>query len=231
MFNTAYQDLRGSVYGIVADFGNGSATGTAFMIAPGICATAAHNLHEGRNVLKSVTKTTKIYVIRALDFLNAPIKMSAARLLAEDIEADLALIEIMEPTDPTSIKLFHNELEMGTRFGTLGFPFSRYTRAYGNQLPGFDFIERFQGSVISCSRQVKSLAGGNATVGLYQTRMICDVGSSGAPGFTDDASVVGMIMASIAYSNKVGQNVYSYLLPSTYIISLAQKNNVKLTIA
>ncbi len=225
MFTTACDALRESVYGVIADFGDSSVTGTAFMIAPGVCVTAAHVLREGRALRSQVLTTPKISVVRSPDILKTPMKISEARLLAEDVDIDLALIEIMEPTSSTSVKLlYHTQAGVGTSCGTLGFPFSSYTfytSPGGQSLLKADFNEHFRGAYISGFRSVRSFAGSEALHDIYETDSPMYIGSSGSPGFTEDGSVFGMHVGGVN-----DNEIFEVWLPSTYIINLATQNHV-----
>ena len=106
--------MRESIYGILCqspiavdqvNCGNG----TAFMIAPGVCATAAHVLHVEGDKSKPLHK--KIEVIRTPD-IGTP--MAEAKLIAEDIDRDLALIEIINPVNLSIVTLYPSIIERGT---------------------------------------------------------------------------------------------------------------------
>src|SRR5476651_2478845 len=146
MFRNACVVIRESIYGVLCQspagedkvtFGNG----TAFIIAPGICATAAHVLHVDGNVSNPVHQ--KIEVIRAPDIGKS---MLHAKLIAENIDRDLALIEIIDPLNTTSVVLYNANIERGTTCGSLGFPLSSVD-VTNNQV-SFNLVERFQGAHI-----------------------------------------------------------------------------------
>ena len=138
--------MRESIYGILCqspiavdqvNCGNG----TAFMIAPGVCATAAHVLHVEGDKSKPLHK--KIEVIRTPD-IGTP--MAEAKLIAEDIDRDLALIEIINPVNLSIVTLYTSIIERGTTCGILGFPLASVA-VVNNQI-AFNLVERFQGAYI-----------------------------------------------------------------------------------
>jgi hypothetical protein len=97
MFRNVNKKLRESIYGVLCKTAAGAnqitcGMGTAFMIAPGICATAAHVLHVDADKTKGLHQT--IELIRAPD-IGTP--MLTATLIAEDINRDLALNEAPRP--------------------------------------------------------------------------------------------------------------------------------------
>ena len=220
MFQQANKKIRHSIYGVLCqsplknnsvNFGNG----TAFMIAPGICATAAHVLHiEGD---KTKPLHSRIEVIRSPDIGK---QMNMARLIAEDLDRDLALLEIINPTDTATITFHRSRIESGTNCGALGFPLSTVEKI-NNQI-AFNLVERFQGAYISAFQRI--------SLDFYETDALMYGGSSGCPGYTRDEKIFGMHVATIT-DGKANSNssrlAIALWIPSMDIIKFAEKNGIK----
>jgi hypothetical protein len=225
MFKESCKEIRESIYGVLCqsqigenqvNFGNG----TAFMIAPGVCATAAHVLHVEGDRSKPIHQ--KIQIIRAPE-VGGP--MSIARLLAEDIDRDLALIEILDPVNSTSVKLNKKKVENGTSCGSLGFPLAVVVQV-NNQI-SFNLVERFQSASISAFQKMKTQLG--STMDFYETDSLMYGGSSGCPGFTVEGEIFGMMVASISETpnaNNSNRLAISLWVPSSDIASFAKANGV-----
>jgi hypothetical protein len=226
MFRNTCKAIRESIYGVLCqsplgaeqvNFGNG----TAFMIAPGICATAAHVLHVEGNKTKPLHQ--KIEVIRAPDIGKA---MLQARLIAEDVDRDLALIEIINPLNSTSLTLYSSKIDVGTNCGALGFPLSSV--ALMNNQIAFNLVERFQGAYLSAFQRF-SLPG-NLSLDLYETDSVVYSGSSGCPGFTVEEKIFGMVVGTASESNSKDNSsrlAISHWVPSMDIIGFAKSNGIK----
>jgi S1-C subfamily serine protease len=226
MFDRACKKNRKSIYGVLCksplpnnqvNFG----TGTAFMIAPGICATAAHVLHVEGDKSKPLHKY--IEVIRTPDIGN---KMLTAKLIAEDIDRDLALIEINNPTDISILHLHKNKLSIGLNCGALGFPLASIAPVQ-NQV-SFNLVERFQGAYISAFQ--KLTYPNNIVLDAYETDSLMYSGSSGCPGFDSDGNVFGMHVATVSEGtakNNASRLAISLWVPSMDIISFSQSKGVK----
>lgn len=224
MFSEICKSHRQSIYGVLCqtplggnqiNFGNG----TAFMIAPGICATAAHVLHvEGK---KENAVHNKIEVIRAPD-VGQP--MLQATLIAEDIDRDLALIRINSGRYFPSLRLLRSKVDMGHHCGSLGFPLAKVVTSNGNI--GFNLTERFQGAYISA---YQSNFHNNRPLHFYETDALMYGGSSGCPGFTTNGDIFGMHVATISDGNNTGNSsrlAISLWVPSMDIIDFALRNQV-----
>ncbi|HEX6849134.1 MAG TPA: serine protease [Chitinophagaceae bacterium] len=225
MFRKPCTKIRESVYGVLCqspvgagqvNFGNG----TAFMIAPGVCATAAHVLHvEGD---KSKTLHKQIEVIRSPD-IGGP--MLRARLIAEDIDRDLALIEIISHSDISTVALYDHKIDIGTSCGSLGFPLASIN-VVNNQI-SFSLVERFQGAFISAFQ--KFYLPNNVSLDFYETDSVVYGGSSGCPGFTVEEKVFGMVIGTVAEDSATNSSTrlsISRWVPSMDIIEFAKSNKV-----
>ena len=225
MFRKTCNTIRESIYGVLcqspiaADQVN-CGNGTAFMIAPGICATAAHVLHVEGDKSKPLHK--KIEVIRSPD-IGTP--MSGAKLIAEDIDRDLALIEIINPRNLSTVTLYKSIIERGTACGALGFPLASVA-VVNNQI-AFNLVERFQGAFMSAFQ--KFSLPNNVSLDFYETDSIVYGGSSGCPGFITDARVFGMVIGTATEDNTTNNSsrlAISRWVPSIDIIAFANSKRV-----
>ena len=226
MFRNNCKTIRESIYGVLCQspgksnevsFGNG----TAFMVAPGICVTAAHVLHMDGDRSKPLHK--KIEVIRAPEIGHA---MLQAKLIAEDINRDLAIIEIIKPHNTSSLTLYKSKIDNGTSCGALGFPLA-VVSIIRNQI-SFNLVERFQGSHISAFQ--KYALPNNIYLDYYETDAVVYGGSSGCPGFTTDEKIFGMVIGTAMdeHSNsKSSRLAISRWVPSMDIIAFAKSNGIK----
>jgi hypothetical protein len=195
------------------------------MVSPGVCATAAHVLHVDGDKAKPLHQT--IEVIRTPD-IGKP--MCVAKLIAEDIDRDLALIEIEKPTNTTSVKLNKGLVDRGTNCGALGFPLA--TIGVVNNQIAFNLVERFQGAYISAFQKI--LYPNNLSLDFYETDSLMYGGSSGCPGFTVDEVIFGMHVATVTDGDTKSNSsrlAISYWVPSMDIIKFSQSKGVtKLTL-
>lgn len=227
MFRDACKTIRESIYGVLCQSPLGSGqvnfgNGTAFMIAPGICATAAHVLHVEGDRSKPVHK--KIEVIRAPD-IGTP--MLEARLIAEDIDRDLAFIEILNPVNTASLVLYNSKIDIGTACGALGFPLASVA-VINNQI-GFNLVERFQGAYISAFQRSK--LPNNVSLDFYETDSVVYTGSSGCPGFTTEKKIFGMVIGTASENNSKDNSArlsISHWVPSMDIIAFARSKGIKI---
>lgn len=228
MFANACERIRESVYGIMSSSvssGNQTSisTGTGFMVAPGIVASAAHVMHLKSD--HSQPLHSHFRVIRAPDIGQDP---EQATFIAEDTIHDIALLRITSPRSQTSVQLATHEPKRGTNSGSLGFPFSSMTTLKGRPL--FNLTERFQGAYLSGFSRRQDASGANVI--FYETDALMYPGSSGCPAFLGDGMVIGMQKGSVtqgATKDKPGQRVaISLWVPSTEIIAFAQQNGITL---
>jgi S1-C subfamily serine protease len=182
-FQQACQTIREAVYGLkcTTPIGNNlanSTTGTGFMIASGVLATAAHVIHFESNLNGAVHQSFQ--AIRAPDIGQI---MERAQLIAEDTARDIAFLRITNPRSTQSVVLEPNILSIGTICGSMGFPLS-----FLNPQGGFMLDLRFQGAFISSF---------NTQAQFYETDSLMYKGASGCPGFTVNGHVFGMHNRSI----------------------------------
>lgn len=225
MFQNACKTIRESIYGVLCQSPIGAdqvmlGNGSAFMIAPGICATAAHVLHVEGDKLKPLHK--KIEVIRTPDIGS---QMLQAKLIAEDIERDLALIEIINPGNSTTVVLYSSKIDIGTSCGALGFPLATVVTV-NNQI-AFNLVERFQGASISAFQ--KFSLPNNVSLDFYETDSVIYGGSSGCPGFTIDERIFGMVIGTASEDNSKNNSSrlsISRWVPSMDIIAFAKSKGI-----
>lgn len=225
MFRNACKTVRESIYGVLCqspigtdqvNFGNG----TAFMIAPGICATAAHVLHIEGDMTKPLHQ--KIEVIRAPE-IGSP--MLQAKLIAEDINRDLALIETINPSNSSILTLYKSKIERGTTCGALGFPLAA-VGIVNNQI-AFNLVERFQGAYISAFQNFH--LPNNISLDFYETDSVVYGGSSGCPGFTIEERIFGMVIGTASETNSNTNSsrlAISRWVPSMDIIAFAKSKGI-----
>lgn len=151
--------------------------------------------------------------------------MSNARLIGEDTDRDIALLEILNPTDATCVSFHTSPLESGTNSGSLGFPLANIAEV-NNQM-SFSLVERFQGSYISAFQKLNH--SGPIPMDFYETDGMMYGGSSGCPGFTTDAKIFGMHIATISEGkekNNSSRLAIALWVPSMDIIAFAKKHGV-----
>ncbi len=229
MFREACSKIRNSIYGFLGTSQLkahliASSSGTAFMIAPGVLSTTAHSVHvEG-----DPTKPTHALfeVIRVPDIGQ---RMEKAKLIAEDLVRDLALLLIDNPRSITCVTLLQDIVPIGTSCGSLGFPLATVTFSQAGMR--FDLIERFQGANISAFHTQADPSG--RELSYYETDTLMYKGSSGCAGFTVKGNIFGMYNKSLVEQSKKDPDFHARLaisswVPSIDIISFAIDNGVKL---
>ena len=226
MFKKTCKTVRDSIYGVLCqsplgkdqiNFGNG----TAFMIAPNVCATASHVLHVDGD--RSNPRHQKIEVIRATEVGSS---MKPAKIIAEDLERDLALIEILNVTNETVLNLYDSVVESGTSCGALGFPMSEVSIINGQI--AFSLVERFQGAYVSAFQ--KFALRKEVLLDFYEIDAVVYGGSSGCPAFTIDGRIFGMVIgtASEGDPNKNKARIaITRLVPSMDIKAFVKANGIK----
>jgi trypsin-like peptidase len=225
MFASACNQIRETIYGVngLSKIGStiNASNGTAFMIAPQILVTVAHLCHVDSDVTK--TRHQLFAAIRSPDIGQS---METATFLAEDTQKDIALLQLAMPRSNACVTLETNRVPTGTPCGALGFPlpslvFSPTGRA-------FNLTERFQSASISAY----STGHGGLPIGRYETDSFSYKGSSGCPGFLDDARVFGMC-AGCATEQTTTQNLEALIsiavwVPALDIRDFARANGVEL---
>lgn len=186
MFSKVCSQVRESIYGVLGSSKVGKKSinitnATAFMIAPGVLATAAHFVHVGNNPSKPIH--TKFEAIRAPDIGQ---KMETAKLISEEPTKDIALLRIDNPHSDICLSFEANRVPTGTSCGSYGFPLARVDVTKTGT--GFHLVERFQGANISAFIPNPS----SQQPSYYETDSLMYRGSSGCPGFLVNGNVFGM---------------------------------------
>ena len=210
MFAAACAQLRESVYGLTAMSSVSPnqvnyCTGTAFMIASGVLATAGHAAHIDNDPSKSVHSVFE--VIRAPDIGMPP---EPATLIGVDTVRDVALLKLSAPRSSICVTALSGLAVRGTSCGALGFPLASV--AFGPAGHMFNLMERFQGANISAYYPVPLLGGGSQNV--YETDALMYGGSSGCPGFLLDGKVFGMHVSSVIQQTMAAPNASAGPPPS-----------------
>jgi len=192
MFSNACTRNRHAIYGVmglsqVDKTQVNSTNGTAFMIAPGVLATAAHFVHRNNDPTQPAHQ--RFEVIRAPDVGQ---NMEVAELVAEDTDRNVALLKIRSPRSKDCLALEDRVVSIGTSCGSLGFPLAEVIFTETGRT--FNLVERFQGATISAFYQVQWPSGRSFPV--YETDALMYSGSSGCPGFLVDGGVLGMHVRS-----------------------------------
>ncbi len=222
MFSKVNPIIRESLYGLLCQTSIGPnelshSNGTAFMVYPGICATAAHVLHINGDKTKGLHQ--KIEVIRSPDLGNP---MQNAHLIAEDLDRDIALIKLEHSAGIKALDLHTDRLASGTSVGSLGFPLAS-TKVSQTGI-NYHAVERFQAAYISAYE--KRLISDNRVLDFYETDSLMYGGSSGCPGYTVDGKVFGIHVATRGLGEKqAAQRIaISLWVPSTDVINLLQSS-------
>ena len=236
MFSQACSEIRNAIYGVVGTSQVGvnmvnCTNATAFMIAPGVLATAAHFIHIENDPTKPVHETFE--AIRAPDVGQ---KMENAQLIAEDSTRDLALLRINNPRSEVCVTLEPDEVAIGTSCGSLGFPLAQIVFTQTGKM--FNLIERFQGANISAFHTQVDPSG--RQLPYYETDALMYKGSSGCPGFLVNGNVFGMHVRSAiekprraadapdAEEQPETRLAISLWVPSMDIIAFALDNGIEL---
>jgi hypothetical protein len=199
MFVKACSQIRNAIYGVngmsqLSPDGTNYTNATAFMIAPGILVTAAHFIHVENDISKPIHKLFE--AIRTPDIGQ---NMEVATLIAEDPIRDVSLLRIDNPRSNAHVVLEPNIIPIGTNCGSLGFPLASVTIDQNRKM--FILTERFQGANISSFQTQRQTSG--RLIPFYETDSLMYAGSSGCPGFLDDARVFGMMIMSIVDPKKM----------------------------
>jgi len=210
VFAAACSQVRESVYGLTAISSVGPnqvnyCTGTAFMIAPGVLATAGHAVHIDNDPSKPVHSIFE--VIRSPDIGMPP---EPATLIGVDAVRDIALLRLAAPRSSTCVATLPGLAARGASCGALGFPLASI--AFGPTGRMFNLTERFQGANISAYYSAP-LPGG-APQNFYETDALMYGGSSGCPGFLLDGRVFGIHVASVIQLTTAAPNASATPPPS-----------------
>lgn len=183
MFERAAAEVTASVYGVIghSNLGNErltASTGTAFLVAPGLLATAAHVLHRQND--RSAPLHDTLVAFRAPELGK---RLSPLRVVAVSDAYDLALLALPAPAEAAPLALRRDVVPIGTPCGALGYPLSTVTFPGGNM--NVNMVLRFQSAYLSTHDGR-----------YYETDAPMYAGSSGCPGFLPDATVFGVQFAT-----------------------------------
>jgi len=232
MFAKACTTVRQSLYAIMGvsqlnPTTVNASTGTAFMIAPGYLVTAAHLVHVQGNPAQA--RHQRLEVIRAPDIGSA---MVDASFVAEDVERDIALLQLNDTPKIKPVKLLRERLPVGTPCGSLGFPLGSVE--FLPQSRALHILERFQGASVSSYHMTTSKAG--RELPFYETDSLMYKGSSGCPGFDRKGRCFGMHVKSAFERVQAGGTgplpggetrlAISMWVPSTDIVSFLEANSL-----
>jgi hypothetical protein len=196
MFVNACNQIRETIYGVMglsvlATNQVAASNGTAFMIAPGIIATAAHLCHLNSD--STQPRHSQFEAIRSPDVGQS---LEAATFIAEDTQRDIALLRLTSPRSNACVVLDVNRIPSGTPCGSLGFPLASVSFSQSGRL--FNLVERFQSASVSA---FISIAQSGQQLSQYETDSLMYPGSSGCPGFLENAKVFAMHVRSVMDQN------------------------------
>jgi|SRR5438093_6366422 len=201
MFVTACNQIRASIYGIngLSQLGPTSvnaSSGTGFMISPTFLITAAHLCHVDNDPTKA-----RHQIFEAIRSPDVGQPMESATFVAEDTQRDVALLKLSgAPRSNACVTLEVSQIPSGTPCGSLGFPLASVSFSPTGR--AFNLQERFQSASISAFATIAHA--GSRQLSHYETDAFMYRGSSGCPGFLDDAHVFAMHVASVTDQSSAG---------------------------
>ena len=225
MFQSSCKSIRESLFGIRSSskkedgqmtFG----TGTGFLIAPNVCVTASHVIHQNGDWRLPIQ--SNLQVIRAPEIGG---QMKKAELIADFPNKDLAFLRIEHSPDVPVVELSVDERQRGEQVGSLGFPLATMKRF--RQQQAFVLIERFQSGFISARYRENR---GGTPLNIIETDTNIYSGSSGCPGFTTDAKVFGLLSATKTDRSQKGEAyrlAIAMWIPSIEIIDAARVAGIR----
>ena len=219
MFGKALAENREAIYAILpsSPLPTDAATpsgGTAFMIAPGLLATAARCVPGGSE--PGNLQCPEMSLVRAPDIGRGT---ERATLVSLDRGKKLALLRIDAPRSAAFLRILDAPVPIGTQCAYSGFPRLAMDPA---PRPGASLIEMFQGASV-CS-YVRTTGPGGESVAYYVTDAPLVGDASGCPGFTSSGEVFGMLDCPPGDPRTA---VPSWV-PSMDIVSFALDNGVPL---
>ena len=193
VFVQACSQIRECIYGLIGISVTGAnqlnaTNATGFTIAPGVLVTAAHFCHIENDPSKPLHG--QFLAIRSPDIGQS---FEVATLMAADTVRDVALLRIAQPRSSTRVQLECSKVPTGKSCGSLGFPLASVT--FPPSGPKLGLVERFQRASISTYQLSPHPSG--RTLHFYETDALMYSGSSGCPGFLEDARVFGMHVGSV----------------------------------
>lgn len=223
MFADACKTILNSLYAIVGmtDLGNNEvnvATGSAFMVAPGILATAAHLLHTKKKPGQPLHEA--IYAIHAPGIGHGACERPT--LVAEDRIRDLALLRVKGIASISIASLEPDRVPVGTPSGFLGFPFSKMITIEQPEL-----IVRFQAGHVSAFTTITPHQGGVA-LPFYEIDRLMYPGASGCPNFLANGKVIGMHAKSAHETDDESPRIPMALtVPAPDILAFLERNKIR----
>ncbi len=154
---------------------------TGFMYSPKHIVTAGHSFSE-------LPKDVSITVVDANNFES----QSPGYLVKVDSERDLAIIRVRRSLASNCVELSKNKFPVGVRCGSLGFPHSDFIGV--NMMLTLTFQSGYVANAQDAPSVEKSYR--------YIIDLITYPGSSGAPVFTEDGEVFGMVSSSLVEENE-----------------------------
>lgn len=184
MFTECVTKIKKSVFFIIFFTTDGDSyrilrVATGFMYSPKFIVTVAHGFLD-------LPKDICISVVAADDNDD----QSEGFLVKLNSDLDIAVIRICRRKASKTIKLSKNIFPEGTKCGHLGFPNAKYTK------DGFCRRMKFQSAHVACAPDLQIQKENNQ----YEIDSITYPGSSGAPVFTEDGEVLGMVSGSVGES-------------------------------
>lgn len=233
MFQRACSLVEPAVYCTVGGTnGLGVSFGTAFMIAPGVLATAAHAIRVGKST--SAARHDHIVVIQGPN-LEANRMEQVTRIL-EDLDRDIALLQIDDPRSRDCVVLEAATISRGALCGSLSYPYAILSH---NALDReFRDVLRFKSATVSC-HYTETLQLGRQ-ISFYEIDTALYEGSNGCPVFCEDGKVFGMALKTRTLLSPVPQGAehnqgsaekplaFQAMVPSNDIIDFAARNGIAL---
>jgi S1-C subfamily serine protease len=119
-----------------------------------------------------------------------------ARVVTQDEDSDLCLLQIMEPIATVPVEIYEGELYRGDHVGVLGFPLS------DNETTRIKNYLRFFGGYVS-NLGPDTLTQNGREISVLETDVMFLPGISGGPVFLPDGRVVGCVHGTTTYEDSL----------------------------